>query len=132
MISKRTKKYKTLNIIFTILHFLCLIGPLLYFIPYAFIVGEVTTKVILGLSTATSIILAAISLFVAVKHRAGLHRSILWLLILGILTALTSVKPFICIMAVASILDELVFTPIKTASAQKAKINKEIDLRSEG
>lgn len=130
MISKRTKKFKTLSVIFTIIHILCLIGPFLYFLPAAFIMGEVVSKVVLGLSTVTSIILAAISFMISVNHRAGLHRGIMWFLILGILTCLSNIKPFICIMATTSICDELVFTRLRDSFSSKAKINKEIDLRS--
>lgn len=130
-ISQRTKKFKTLKIVFTILHILCLIGPFLYFLPYAFITGAVVSKVVLGMTTVTSLILTAISFFISVKHRAGLHRGVMWFLILGIITSLTSIKPFICIMAATSLADELIFTPIRDSAARKALINKEIDLRSE-
>lgn len=130
MISKRTKKFKILSIIFTIIHILCLVGPFLYFLPAAFITGEVVSKVVLGLSTVTSIILAAISFIISVNHRAGLHRGIMWFLILGILTCLSNIKPFICIMAITNLSDELVFTRLRDSFSSKAKINKEIDLRN--
>lgn len=132
MINKRTKKFRNISIIFTILHILCLIGPFLYFIPAAFITGEVVSKVVLGLSTVTSLILAAISFFITVQHRAGLHRGILWFLILGVLTCLSNIKPFICIMALTSICDEVIFTPIRAYAKNRAAINKEIDLRVGG
>ena len=131
MASQRTKKFVTLNIIFTILHILCLVGPFLYFLPTAFIGAELVSKIALSATMITSIILAAMSMFVSVKHRMGLHRSILWILVLGLLTALTSIKPFICIMSIVSICDELIFVPIRDRAAAKASINKEIDLRSE-
>lgn len=128
--SKRTKKLKRLCVFFTILHLLCLIGPFLYFLPAAFIGGEVVSKIVLGFSTVVSIILALISFLVDFKHRAGLHRSIMWTLIAGILFCLSSIKPFIWIMAIASIFDELIFTKLKdhyhTAHLTNAEIDKRI------
>ena len=127
--SKITKKAKAFYIIFGILHLLCLLGPFFYFIPYAFITGAVVSKVALGLSTAVSLILALISLLVDTTHKAGLHRSILWTLIGGILFCLSAVKPFIWIMAIASIFDELIFSPLKARFKTKYHTNKEIDKR---
>lgn len=127
--SKITKKAKAFYIIFGILHLLCLLGPFFYFLPYAFITGAVVSKVALGLSTALSVILALVSLLVDATHKAGLHRSIMWTLIAGVLFCLSSIKPFIWIMAVASILDELIFVPIRDRNKTKYHTNKEIDKR---
>jgi len=129
MISKRTKQLKTLHIIFAILHILCLIGPFLYFIPYAYITGEVVSKVALSLTLIVSLILAAISLLVDVKQRAGFNKSIVWILIAGILFCLDSVKSFVWIMAIISIIDELVFTKLKDKFKTDAATNREIDRR---
>lgn len=129
--SKRTKRLTLWSVIFGILHILCLIGPFLFFIPQAFIIGETIAKIALGLTTIISLILAAISAIVDINHRAGLHRSILWILISGILFCLDSVKSFIWIMAISSLLDELIFTKAHQHFARKAAINKEIDLRLE-
>lgn len=131
MKSERTKKCGVRAKILTALHILCLVGPLLYFIPFGLITGEVVSKVLLSFSVIVSIILAAISLIVGVKHRAGLHRSILWLLIGGILFCLETVKPFIWIMAAFSITDELLFVPLKDHYSTAYKTNKEIDLRTQ-
>ena len=129
MASKITKKAKTAYIIFGILHLLCLLGPFLYFVPYAFITGAVVSKIALGLTTALSLILGMISFLVDTTHRAGLHRSIMWSMIAGVLFCLTAIKPFIWIMAIASILDELVFVPIRNRNKTKYLTNNEIDKR---
>ena len=128
-ISKVTKKAKIKCAIFTILHILCLIGPFLYFVPYAFIVGEVTSKLVLSVSMIASFILAGISFMVDVKHRAGLHKSIIWLMIAAIIYALSSIKPFIWIMAIVSLADELMFARLREHYHRKHIINKEIDQR---
>lgn len=127
--SKRTKKLKIAAIIFGILHLLCLLGPFLYFLPAAFINGETVSKIVLGFSVVTSLILATVSLIIGVKNRAGLHRGIMWLLIAGILFCLESVKPFIWIMAIVSIVDELIFVKLKDKFKTAAATNKEIDKR---
>ena len=127
--SKRTKKLTCLHTIFTILHLICLIGPFLYFLPMAFIGAEVVSKIVISLTTIASLILAGISAFVSIQHRAGLHRSILWLLIAGIMFGLSSIKSFIWIMAGTSLCDELIFTPLKDHFKITAATNKEIDKR---
>lgn len=128
MANKRTKKSRILSIIFGILHLLCLIGPFCYFLPVAFITGAMVSKITLGFTMVTSMILAAISFIVDVKHRAGLHRSCVWLLIVGILFCLSSIKPFIWIMAGATLLDELVFVNLHDHYSKVAAMNKEIDI----
>ena len=127
--SKRTKQCRGLKIFFTILHFLCLFGPFLYFIPYGFIVGETVSKVVLGLTTAISLALAGISLVVDQTAKAGLQRSVLWTLIAGVLFCLSSVKTFIWIMAGTSILDELLFVKLKNYYTTALISSKELDRR---
>lgn len=130
MESKRTKQCRAGNFIFGLLHILCLVGPFLYFIPYGFIMGETVNKIALGFTVVLSIILALISFVVDQTHRAGLHRSILWALIAGVLFCLSEVKTFIWIMAVVSLVDELIFVKIKDHYKIALAANKEIDRRS--
>lgn len=127
--SKRTKKCRFMKFIFGLFHLLCLLGPFIYFIPYALVTGAVVSKITLTLSCVLSLILGAISLIVDQTHRSSLHRSITWILIAGILFCLASVKEFIWIMAISSILDELIFTKIKDHYAVALISNKEIDRR---
>ena len=129
MASERTKKLKIFGVIFGLLHFLCLFGPFLYFLPVAFITGEIVSKIVLGFSVTLSLIFAAIGFLMNAKHRAGLHRGILWTLIAGILFCLESIKPFIWIMAIVSIIDELIFVRLKDHYKAAAAINKEMDIR---
>ena len=129
MASKQTKKAAAAALIFGILHLLCLLGPFLYFIPVALMTGAVVSKVALSLTVVTSLILAAFSLLMDVKHRAGMHRGIMWLLIAGVLFCLSAVKPFIWIMAIVSILDELIFLPLRNKAKFKRDTNRTIDKR---
>lgn len=127
--TKRTTQCRKRSILFSILHFLLFVGPLLIFVPYAFIVGEVVSKVALGLTGITALILLVFSLLVGVKNRAGLHRSIVWLLIAGIMFCLKNIQSFIWIMAATTIVDELFITRLKDKYKTAYNTNLEIDRR---
>ena len=43
--SKQTKSCKRKKIFFSILHFLLLFGPLMFFFPYGFAIGTAVTKI---------------------------------------------------------------------------------------
>ena len=89
--SERTKQCRILNLVFGLLHFLCLFGPLLYFIPYGYITGETVEKIGMSFTVITALILSMISILVSATHRAGLHRCIMWVLIAGVLFCLEKV-----------------------------------------
>lgn len=128
-VSDRTKQCKTLTTIFGVLHFLCLFGPLLYFVPYGYATGAVVEKIAMSFTVIASVILALISVLVSVTARAGLHRCIMWILITGVLFTLQEIQVFIWIMAVTSILDELVFTKVRDHYKAALISNREIDRR---
>lgn len=127
--SERTKQCRVLTFVFGLLHFLCLFGPLLYFIPYGYITGETIEKIGMSFTVITALILSMISILVSATHRAGLHRCIMWVLIAGVLFCLEKVQVFIWIMAITSILDELIFTKVKDHYHAALISNKEIDRR---
>lgn len=129
MASDRTKQCKTIVFIFGLLHFLALFGAFIYFIPHAFAVGSTASKVVLSFAIAFSIVLAAVSVLVDITRRVGLHKAIMWALVLAILLALESVKTFIIIMAIVSIVDELVIMPIYNHYKFALISNKEMDKR---
>ena len=128
-VSERTKQCRVLMFVFGLLHFLCLFGPLLYFIPYGYITGETVEKIGMSFTVITALILSMISILVSATHRAGLHRCIMWVLIAGVLFCLQEVRVFIWIMAITSILDELIFTKVKDHYHTALISNKEIDRR---
>lgn len=130
MVSDRTKYCRTMKNIFGLFHFLCLFGPLLYFIPYGYVTGDTVEKIGMSFTIILSIILAVISIIVSTTARAGLHRCIMWVLIAGVLFCLKEIQIFIWIMAITSILDELIFTKIKDHYKAALIANKEIDRRS--
>lgn len=127
--SERTKQCRFLKNLFGLLHFLCLFGPLLYFVPYGYVTGETVQKVALSMTVIVSVVLAVISLIVGVTAKAGLHRCVMWFLIAGVLFCLKEVQVFIWIMCVTSILDELVFVKLRDYYKAALISNKEIDRR---
>lgn len=129
-VSKRTKQCRNRKNLFGLLHFLCLFGPLLYFVPYGFITGETVQKIAMGFSVIVSLILAVFTIITDIKHRAGLHRTIVWILISAVLFCLQEIKVFIWIMAVTSIIDELIFTKLRDYYKTALISNKEIDRRT--
>lgn len=128
-VSKRTKQCRLLTWIFESLHFICLFGPLLYFIPYGYATGDTVSKIAMSFTVIVSIILAVMSCLVSVTARAGLHRTIMWTLIAGVLFTLSEIQAFIWIMCITSILDELVFTKVRDYYKHALLSNKEIDRR---
>lgn len=129
VVSERTKQCRTLKNVFSLLHFLCLFGPLLYFIPYGYVTGETVEKICMSFTIILSIVLAVVSILVSVTARAGLHRCIMWALVIGVLFCLQEIKVFIYIMAITSILDELIFTKVRDHYKAALISNKEIDRR---
>lgn len=130
MKSERTKQCGRWYIIFSIVHFLCLFGPFIYFIPSAF-TSEVSTtrKVALTLCMVVGCILALLAIISDAKTRGGLAKSIMWLLVLGVMVCLQSAKTFIYIMAIVSIIDELFIVRLKDKYKTAHIANKEIDRR---
>ena len=131
MKSQRTKQCKRLSIFFGVLHFLCIFGPLLYYVPYAIIKGGAGDKLFLSLEIIVSIILAVFAIILDAKTRGGLIKTIMWLLILGITIALSEVKTFICIMAICAIVDELIIVKLRARYKDRYAANREIDRRSQ-
>lgn len=129
MKSERTKQCKRLSILFGILHFFALFGPLLYFIPYAYVVGEVGRKLALSLFIIVALCLSVVSILSDAKTRGGLSKTIMWTLVIGISICLQEVKTFVYIMAIVSIIDELVFVRLRAKYKDAYAANREIDRR---
>ena len=129
MKSNRTKQCKRLSLLFGIIHFLCLFGPLFYFVPYAYIVGTAGRKLALSLFLIVALCLSVLSIITSAKTRGGLAKSIMWLLILGITLCLVEVKIFVYIMAIISIIDELIIIKLHDRYKTAYLTNREIDRR---
>ena len=122
--SKETRKYKNLSILFLALSILVLVAPLAYYSVVGFIEGETTEKFTLGLT----FVIAAILFVINILFKFHI-RSTIWILVLGIYFCLDSILPLIFMVAIGNILDEFLFTPLHKHYKSKASINKEIDKR---
>ena len=119
-----TKKYKRLALIFSLLSILVLLAPMVYYLVEAFIAGVVIEKLALGGLATMAIIL---TLFNTIM-KANL-RSPIWLLLIGIFLVLENILPLIIFIAVGTILDEFLLTPLARRYRNLYTINKEIDKR---
>lgn len=129
MASSRTKQCRGLRWLFTILHVLLLVGPFCYFIPCAFVEGTNTGKVVMSLGTIIALILLVFSIMSDVKHRAGLHKAVIWILVGAVISCISIDVAFIWIMVAVSIADELIVCPLKEYYKTALISNKEIDKR---
>ena len=119
-----TKKYQRLYILFQALSILILVSPLAYYTIYGFINGEVTEKLTLGITFVVACILLVIN--VLFKYHI---RSTIWVLVLGIYFCIDNILPLLLMVAIGTILDEFVLTPLYKMYHTKCTINKEIDKR---
>ena len=121
-----TQKYKKLSLITWLLSFYCSILPITIYTIMAFINNDVekVNKYTLGLMCSLAIIVTLINII------AKLHlRCIPWILLLGIYLCLKDITTLLIIMAITTIIDELILTPLHKSFKNKYIINKEIDKR---
>jgi len=122
--SQITKKYKILSTIFFILSLVVTLFPIAFYIIKAFAEGTAAEKLSLGCFATVALILVIVNLIFK------LHlRSAIWLLVIGIYIAIEAIMPLLIMVAVGTILDEFLFSPLHKHFKNKASINAEIDKR---
>lgn len=119
-----TKKYERLSLLFYWLGVITLLAPVIIYTAIGFAEGTITEKISLGMTLIGAIILTALNVLFKTHYRSGI-----WLVIIGLFFCLESIMPLLTCVAVATILDEFVFTPLHNMYKQKYTINKEIDKR---
>lgn len=122
--SNITKKYTNLYWLFRSISFLILVLPLIIYGVKGFIEGDVTEKFTLGMTISISAILVALNILF--KYHI---RSTIWIIVLGIYFCIDNIMPLLLCIAIGTILDEFIFTPLYKSYKNKATINKEIDKR---
>ena len=123
--SQRTKKFKILYITFSIISFLLTLGPVSFYIVKGYIDADLTKqKVALTGIILCAIILTAVNILI--KHHI---RSTVWLLMLGIYYCVDNIMPLLLMIAIGTILDEFIISPLKKSFKNKKTINSEIDKR---
>lgn len=124
--SNITKKYTNLYWLFRSISFLVLVVPLIIYGVKGFIEGDVTEKFTLGMTISIAAILVALNILF--KYHI---RSTIWIIVLGIYFCIDNIMPLLLCIAIGTILDEFIFTPLYKSYKNKATINKEIDKRIE-
>lgn len=125
--SKFTKKSRTLLWTWRIIDWICLFLPLIIYLVIGLASNSVTTgaKVSLVAMLFLALILTAINV-IAQKHL----RCPIWVLLIGIYIAMDKyLMPLIIILAITSILDDLVFTPLIHYYYTQTVASKTIDKR---
>lgn len=119
-----TKKYKIAYRLLAFLSFLLLITPLAAYTIIGLSSAAVTSKLTLSCAVIAAAILTVLSLITKHAIRSGI-----FIILLGLATALTSITECLILICIANILDELIITPLKKHYKSKYVINKEIDKR---
>ena len=125
MTSDITKKSKSLYIAFSTVSFLLTFGPLIYFVCLGYVNSDVTREKV---TLTVTIVFALVLTIINVLFKYSI-RSTIWLILLGIYVCIDNIVPLLIMLAVGSILDEFLITPLAKMFRSKYKINKEIDKR---
>ena len=124
--STMTNKYKKLSILTFLLSTICSLCPILIYVIKAFVDSDVkeVNKYTLGIMCSVALVITLINIL------AKLHlRCIPWILLIGIYVCLKDITTLLIIMAVTTIIDELILVPLHKSFKNKYTINKEIDKR---
>ena len=119
-----TKNYKNDYILCRTLSILMTLIPLVIYTIKGFCEGTPGSKVTLGVCFTTALILTIIN--VVFKYHM---RSTIWILMIGLYVAVDNIIPLLIILAITTILDEFILTPLSRHYKSKYTINKEIDKR---
>lgn len=122
--SKVTEKYRKGYWVCKTLSWVITFVPVLVYAIMGFIQGTPHRKLALG----GLIVIAAILVVINILMKLSL-RCIPWILLLGIYICLKEVTVLLVVMALTTMADELVLTPLEKMYHQKLIINKEIDKR---
>ena len=121
-----TKRYKNLTILTFWLSVLLTICPILIYVARAFLSSEVQSvnKYTLGIMCSVALIVTLINIVAKLRLRC-----IPWILLLGIYICLKEITSLLAIMAITTIIDEMIVTPLHKSLKNKYIINKEMDKR---
>lgn len=124
--SIQTKESRFKLWFFRILDWICLALPLIIYIIIALAGDGLVAQKVAVVSTAmVAIILTAINIIAQKRLRCPI-----WILLIGLYIALSEyLMPLIIILAVTSVVDDLVFTPLISYYRSQLISNKTIDSR---
>ena len=127
MASKYTRECRFKLWLFRILDWICLFMPLIIYICIALASNEaiVAQKVAVVSTTMVALILSVFNVISQKKLRCPI-----WIILIGLFVAVRDyLMPLIIILAITSVLDDLVFTPVIGFYKTKLIANKAMDER---
>ena len=127
MASKFTRECRFKLWLFRILDWICLFMPLIIYIGIALSSGEaiVAQKVAVVSTTMIALILSIFNVLSQKRLRCPI-----WIILIGLFVAVRDyLMPLIIILAITSVLDDLVFTPLISYYKTKLIANKAMDER---
>ena len=124
--SKYTKKARFWLWFYRIIDAICLVTPLLIYVIMALCGGAVVAAKVAVVSTVMIAIILTVFNIIAQKKL----RCPIWIMLIGLFVAIKEyLLPLIIILAITSILDDLVFTPLIGYYKTKLISNKAMDER---
>ena len=123
--SPRTKHMQRMSRITGILSFLLMVGPVIFFFIQSMLYcAETKQKLVMGAIFMCVLIMAICNILMKYKPRSPF-----WLLLLGLQYTLNKIEIVIIVMAITTIIDECVISPLHHYAKRTAATNKEIDHR---
>ena len=124
-LTPRTKKYRFLGFLFSLLSLLCLIAPLAVFSGVAISEGIFETEAFaLGATVLITLILSVICAINKV-----VMKSKIWIIVIALYVILDHFLPVLLVIAACQILDEIIISPLARYCKDIYRANKEIDRR---
>lgn len=121
-----TKTYRFRKNLCLMFSLLCTIGPVIAFTIMGLIEGEGKEKLVLTLTMVAAISISGIAALKKIHLRSSTY-----ILMIGLWIALDRLLPFILTIAICTILDELLFSPLYKRFKEDYHTNKQIDKRFE-
>ena len=106
--SEYSKNLRAKVICLRIIDYLLLFFPIIFYFIVALIGDGVIVKKITLISTFVIALILTLFNIIAKRHL----RSVIWIMIIGIYICVDNILPLILFIAVASILDEFLFSPL--------------------
>lgn len=119
-----TKKYKALYWVFAILSFCLTFVPFFVYLAIGYLQATTAQKVVMSALTIAAIIISLIGIFSKYTFRG-----VGYIIIIALYISLAKVAIPILIIAICTIIDELIVCPLKKNFREKFRINREIDKR---
>lgn len=121
---ERTIKFKKSKIVLGIISFLLCYTPLIVALVVGFSYTNNVGKISLTISCALALLLTIINAIAKYSIR-----STMWVMLIGIYMALDNVMPYLIAIAICTIIDEFIISPLHKKYKNLYTINKEIDAR---